>query len=109
MMYVRPIWLGNIRKRQKQVLSLGTSTGEVIRISLAGLVNAAVFEMKSLVKISKVQILIFQIPLVVPKIKMLAKWRRLIAHAEGKCDANSSDEKHSKLNAKSNGITFILL
>jgi hypothetical protein len=32
---------------------------------------------------------------------------RLNAHAEGKCDAGSSGEKHSKLSAESNGATFI--
>jgi hypothetical protein len=30
-----------------------------------------------------------------------------ITHAEDKCDARSSDEKRSKLNAESNGTTFI--
>jgi hypothetical protein len=30
----------------------------------------------------------------------------LIARAEGKRDAGSSDEKHSKLNVESNGIMF---
>jgi hypothetical protein len=32
---------------------------------------------------------------------------RSIIHAEGKCDAGSSDEKHSKLNAESNDIISI--
>jgi hypothetical protein len=31
----------------------------------------------------------------------------LNAHAEGKCVVRYSDEKHSKLNAESNGIVFI--